>query len=70
MERGNRGCFHEKEEKYTDVSSVCSQAGWRAFTYPVEVEYRSYTGTSTHFFLKSLGITSTKLKKALKDMAE
>lgn len=58
--------FERKKEKNTELSSACSQAGWRAFVCPVEVGCRGYTGTSTQRFLKSLGI----LRKAHKDLAE
>lgn len=52
------------------TAAVCLQAGWRAFIYPVEVGCKGYTGTSTQRFLKSLGITGSKLRKTLKDLAE
>lgn len=59
-----------KKEKYKELSAVSSQVGWRVFTYPVEIQCSGYTGTSTQQFLKSLGITGFKLRKALKDLAE
>lgn len=42
----------------------------RAFTYPVEKICRGYTATSTQQFLKSFRITGSKLRNALKDLAE
>lgn len=69
-EEGMEAAFERKKEKYTDLTAVCSQAGWRAVTYPVEVGCRGYTGTSTQWLLRSLGITGSKLRKALKDLAE
>ena len=29
--------YERKKDKYADLSATCSQAGWRAFTFPVEV---------------------------------
>lgn len=69
-EKGMEAAFERKKEKYTELSAVCLQAGWRTFTYPVEVGCRGYTGLSTQPFLKSLGITGSKLKEALRDLAE
>lgn len=69
-EEGMEAVFKRKKEMHTELSSVCSQAGWTVFTNPVEVDYRAYTETSMQQFLKSLGITATKLRKALKDLAE
>eukprot|EP00064_Thunnus_orientalis_P005499 superscaffoldBa00000541_g5513 len=69
-EEGMEAAFERKKEKYTELAAVCSQVGWRAFTYPVEIGCRGYTGTSSQRFLKSLGITGSKLRKALKDLVE
>ncbi|CAL8300302.1 unnamed protein product [Merluccius merluccius] len=58
--------FERKKETHTELAAVCSQAGWRAFAYPVEVVC---TG-STPRLLKSLEVTGSKLRMALKDRAE
>lgn len=60
--RGDRSCL--------DMAAACSQAGWRAVTHPVEVGCRGYTGTSTQWLLRLLGINGSKLRKALKDLIE
>ena len=69
-EEGMEAAFERKRDKYSELASECSQAGWRAFTFPVEVGCRGYTGVSTQRLLKSLGIKGSKLKKALKVLAE
>lgn len=45
--------FERRKEKYTHLSAVCSQEGWKTFTYPVEVGCRGYSGSSTQQILKS-----------------
>lgn len=62
--------FERKKDKYAELANQCSEAGWRAFSYPVEVWCRGYTGASTQRLLKSLGVKGFKLKKALKVLAE
>ena len=69
-EEGMEAAFERKRDKYSELANECSEAGWRAFTYPVEVGCRGYTGASTRRLLKSLGIKGSKLKKALKVLAE
>lgn len=32
--------FKRKKERYKELSATCLQAGWRAFTFPVEVGCR------------------------------
>lgn len=67
-EEGMEAAFQRNKEMYPELAAVCSEAGWKAFIYPVEVGCKSYTGTSTQWFLKSLGITGSRLTKALKDL--
>ncbi|RXN24825.1 hypothetical protein ROHU_021965 [Labeo rohita] len=69
-EDGIEAAFERKKEKYADLAAACTQAGWRAYTFPVEVGCRGFTGTSTQRFLKTLGVRGHKLQKALKDLAE
>ena len=69
-EEGMEAAFERKRDKYSELASECSEARWRAFIYPVEVGCRGYTGASTQRLLKSLGIKGSKLKKALKVLAE
>ncbi|GAA6076942.1 uncharacterized protein LOC118335673, partial [Tachysurus ichikawai] len=59
-----------ERERYVELASACTQAGWRAYTFPVEVGCRGFNGTSTQRFLKTLGVRGAKLQKALKDLAE
>lgn len=61
---------YEKKEKYADLSTAYTEARWSAFTYPVEVSCRGFTGTSTQRIPKSLGVRGARLSKALKDVAE
>ncbi len=68
MGRRPGDCFWE--ERYTDLSDRCKDAGWHAFTYPVEVGCRGFSGTSTQWLLKSLCVRGTKLSRALEDLAE
>lgn len=44
--KGMEAAFKRKGGKYADLASECSQAGWRAITYPVEIWCRGYTETS------------------------
>lgn len=71
MGRGNEGSLREKVGKvHRELGAVGAQAGWRAFIYTVEVVCRDYTETSPQQFLKSLGLTGSMLRKAIKDLAE
>ncbi|KAL0161471.1 hypothetical protein M9458_045196, partial [Cirrhinus mrigala] len=54
-EDGMEAAFERKKEKYADLAAACTQDGWRAYTFPVEVGCRGFTGTSTQRFLKILG---------------
>ncbi|XDV39419.1 hypothetical protein PO909_008669 [Leuciscus waleckii] len=36
-EDGLDSAFERKKEKYADLSAACTEAGWNAFIYPVEV---------------------------------
>lgn len=49
--------YERKKDKYAELAAMCSQAGWRPFTFPVEVGCRGFTGTSTQRLLKTLGVT-------------
>ncbi|KAK7912697.1 hypothetical protein WMY93_012908 [Mugilogobius chulae] len=69
-EDGIESAFERKKDKYAELASQCQQAGWRAYTFPVEVGCRGYTGSSTQRFLKTIGVNGPHLRKALKDMAE
>lgn len=35
-EEGLEAAFERKKERYTALAAACSQAGWRALTFPVE----------------------------------
>lgn len=52
-EVGMEAAFERKREKYAELASACIQTGWRAYTFPVEVGCRGFTGTSTQRFLKT-----------------
>lgn len=62
--------FERKKERYSDLAAECRPAGWKATVFPAEVGCRGFAGTSTLRLMTSLGITGSKLRKALKDLAE
>lgn len=45
-EEGMEAAFERKKERYAELAIACSEAGWRAFTFPLEVWCRGYIGTS------------------------
>lgn len=49
-EEGMEAAFKRKEERYAELAAVCSEAGWRALTVPLEVGCRGYSGTSARRF--------------------
>ncbi len=67
---GRWAAFERKREKYAELASACMHAGWRAYTFPVEVGSRGFTKTFTQRFLKTLWVRGPKLQKALKDLTE
>ncbi|XP_016140413.1 uncharacterized protein [Sinocyclocheilus grahami] len=69
-EDGLESAFDRKKETYADLTAACTEAGWSAVTYPVEVGCRGFTVTSIERLLKSLGVRGIRLSKALKDLAE
>lgn len=52
--------FKREKGKYAELAAACSQAGWRAFTFLVEVGSRGYTGASAQHLFKTLGTRDTK----------
>ncbi|XP_035527992.1 uncharacterized protein LOC118335673 [Morone saxatilis] len=69
-EGGMGAAFERKKDRYLDLTAECREAGWAAVSYPVEVGCRGFVGASTQRFLKNMGVTGPKLRKALKDLAE
>ena len=69
-EDGLEAAFERKKERYAELAAACAQAGWRAYTYPVEVGCRGFTGTSIQRLLKTLGIRGAKLERVRKELAE
>ncbi len=69
-EEGMDVAFERKKERYSDLAAACRQAGWKATVLPAEVGCRGFASTSTQRLMASLGITESKLRKALKDLAE
>lgn len=55
--------LYPSSQRKTELAAVCSQAGWRAFTHPVEVSCRGYAGTSARWFIMSPGTTGSKPRK-------
>lgn len=62
--------YERKKERYADLVAACSQAGWRAFTFLVEVGCRGFIGTSTQQLLKTLGFTGQVRKQAMQHPAQ
>lgn len=52
--------FKREKGKYAELAAACSQAGWRAFTFLVEVGSRGYTGASAQHLFKTLGTRDAK----------
>ncbi|KAF7659245.1 hypothetical protein LDENG_00000630 [Lucifuga dentata] len=69
-EEGMEAAFERKKEKYSELSAVCMEAGWKASTFPVEIGCCGFIGKSTQQFLKVLGITRSRQRKALRELAE
>ena len=69
-EENMEAAFERKKDKYSELAAACREAGWKAFTYPGEVGCRGFIGKSTQHLLKALGITGSKQRKALKELAE
>ncbi|CAM4697765.1 unnamed protein product [Leuciscus chuanchicus] len=69
-EGGKEAAFERKKDRYLDLTAECREAGWSAVSYPVEVGCMGFVRASTQRFLKSMGVTGPKLRKALKDLAE
>ena len=69
-EEGMETAWERKKAKYSDLTAACRQAGWKATVFPSEVGSRGFVGTSTQRLLVSLGVSGSKLRKALKDLAE
>lgn len=55
-EDGLEAAFKRKKERYTELAAACSQAGWRALTFLVEIGCSDVA--STQQLLKSQGTTS------------
>ncbi len=68
-EEGMEAAFERKKEKYSELSAACTEAGWKASTYPVEVGCRGFIGKSAQQLLKVLGIRGSRQRKALREMA-
>ncbi|KAL7403739.1 hypothetical protein ABVT39_004359 [Epinephelus coioides] len=64
-EDGMEAAFERKKDRPAELAAACSQAGWRAFTFPVEVGSRGYTGASVQGLFRG-----AKLKRAIRDIAE
>lgn len=69
-EQGLEAPFEWKKERYMELEAACSQAGWRALTFLVEIVCRGYIGAFTQRLLKSLGTTGCEQKRALRNLAE
>ena len=44
--------FERKKSKYSDLCSMCEEAGWKAWCFPVEIGRRGFVGRST---IRALG---------------
>ncbi|KAF7648493.1 hypothetical protein LDENG_00156240 [Lucifuga dentata] len=69
-EEGMEAAFERKKEKYSELSAECMEAEWKASTIPVEIGCYDFIRKSTQQFLKVLGITWSRQRKALRELAE
>ena len=60
---------HElKQAKYDDLVTQARQNGWHATCFSIEAGCRGFPAKSVSWMLKTLGIPSTKRKKAIVDV--
>lgn len=60
----------ERKKKYNELVEDCTEKGWKSCIFPVEVGCRGFVGKSTQQLLKRFGITGSKQKAALRELAE
>lgn len=70
MGRTDEGGLQETEEAHGAVRYAHKLDEGGAFTFPVEVRCRGFTGTSTQQLLKTLGVTNPNSKGSLQDLME
>ena len=59
-----------KGQKYDHIVTEAIQNGWQAYCFPVEVGCRGFPAKSLSWMLRSLGLPSTKCKKAIIDIGK
>uniref|UniRef100_A0A3B1JJ67 Reverse transcriptase domain-containing protein n=1 Tax=Astyanax mexicanus TaxID=7994 RepID=A0A3B1JJ67_ASTMX len=69
-EEGMLAAYEYKRLKYSDLAAECREGGWTTSIHPVEVGCRGFVGKSTMQLLRDTGMTGTRLKKAVKELAE
>lgn len=65
-EEGMESVFEGKREKYTELAAVCSEARSRAIIYQRNSAAEATLGHPPSSSYKSLGLTGSRLRKALK----
>ena len=59
-----------KTSKYTELSEMCRQRGWKTHLYPVEVGCRGFPAKSIMKLFKSLGVVGRQRQTAIKRLSE
>ncbi|KAK7944365.1 hypothetical protein WMY93_000093 [Mugilogobius chulae] len=59
--------YERKRERYAELAAECRDNGWKTKIYSVEIGCRGFASFSARCFLRDVGYTAGKLKKALKD---
>ena len=58
-----------KRDRYQDLADEVSAKGWIAHLHPVEMGCRGFPATSLHSMFQRIGLTSCRLKRALKNIS-
>ena len=62
--------YQIKGQKYDHIVTKTIQNGWQAHCFPVEVGCRGFPVKPLSWMLRSLGLPSTKCKKAIIDIGK
>ena len=57
-----------KKDKYQDLVDEAMLQGWHALCFPIEVGCRGFPSSNLQFMFKQIGLSSVRLKRALKDI--
>ena len=62
--------FERKKLKYSELSSICTDRGYKTWCFPIEVGCRGFVGRSTVRALGEIGVKGNERKNILKDIGE